>query len=487
MNTSSSNVTSVLSTADETAAAVAAAAVGDGAVIFALEGLVMGALCLLGFVGNVMCLVVLCSERRKNANTHLLSALAVFDWLLLLSLFVASVLPRFCLYTRTCIGYVSFLRNVRAAMIGLWLAGSMVQTATIWMMVAVTFDRFLAVCSPLQTRAASSSRRARRFIVGVVVFSVCFNIPRCFHFYPLTSSHVASAVSASDDSANVDQHTTHIPALTDATNISLPGTRDTNDTLIRRSDITNRRHIAINAKDATAVATVHSLHYAIIVNTSHDVINMTTPSDDGYTSATRVKSNVMLLSDNEVYHFTYYIGLSWLVLYVVPIVSLIVLNSLLVRQIRQASRRRSEISRSGSRSVKLQSESRSVTVSIIAIVTVFILCQTPDFVHTLLSYQALGVDVVAVRYLRSVTYCFLALNSSVNFLLYSLFYLRFRQQACRVFCCCIARVRHQRSDSEVYSRVSRQGSGGNSCSKRQNLRATYAEHSSGEKANGTYV
>ena len=371
---------------------VTTAADAVAVVKFFLECVTTGIFCLSGLVGNLLCLAALCQDRTANSNTHLLSALAVFDWLMLVALFSCVSLPEYCRFYSTCSGYLTSLRREGVAS-SIWVATCMVQTASIWMVVAVTVDRFLAVCLPLKFRMTSARRRSSTLISFVVVLSVLFNLPRFFHNLPVTTS-----------SGLRPDHTTSERPPTNTTNTSTVPVWSHDD-----------RSCAVASPTAASV------------------------TED---------SDVILLSQTIWYNYVYYISLSWLVFYIVPIISLVVLNIILIRQIRRAQRKRIELAAAhvartsasnrcapGGRLGRSTSRDNiSLTINIVAMVTVFIICQTPDFVLTLLSYRGLAADVLVLKVLRGLCYCLLALNSSVNFLIYCLFYRRFRVIVGRMVC-----------------------------------------------------
>lgn len=59
----------------------------------------------------------------------------------------------------------------------MWPVASIGQTVTIWTVLLVTVDRYMAVCRPFDTRLRTVVR-AKKLFVGVVVAAVVYNIPR---------------------------------------------------------------------------------------------------------------------------------------------------------------------------------------------------------------------------------------------------------------------------------------------------------------------
>ena len=114
---------------------------------------VVSALCAAGVVGNLLSMLVLRRDRdRPNATNWLLQALAVVDTVYLL----ASVLIQ-PLKTVNDVGdgdgAGAALRRVFPYVEPhAWALASTAQTATVWLVLLVTVDRYVAVCQPLKVR-----------------------------------------------------------------------------------------------------------------------------------------------------------------------------------------------------------------------------------------------------------------------------------------------------------------------------------------------
>ena len=339
--------------------------------IFAISVLCTGLFCAFGFVGNILSIIALSKERSKNSNVYLLMALSLADWCFLLFIFNGVVTVQFCKYFNYH-AYLDLLRNSGHALPTIWAFGCIIQTGAIWFVVAVTWDRFYAIGWPIKRNKRRSKHRACKLIGGVIMFSVLFNIPRFFHFHTMNRKDIDSSI------------------------ILL-----FNDT-------------SFTSKNCTA--------------TSQDP-NSTQSSSTSTPSKSFPGVNATHLYENMWYHYIYYTCLSWLVMYIIPLCTLIILNGLLFRQIRKAQRNHAILVNS-----KRERDSISVTVNIVAIVTIFITCQAPDFIHTLISYPSFGAHGSIKEYMKSAAYAFLAFNSSINFIVYCLFYKRFRNTVLRMFC-----------------------------------------------------
>ncbi len=65
-------------------------------------------------------------------------------------------------------------------------------------------------------------------------------------------------------------------------------------------------------------------------------------------------------------------------------------------------------------------------------VTVFLICQTPDVITIILSYPSLGIQRTTLTYLTSVGTLMLMCNASINFVVYTMFYKQFRVVIMRI-------------------------------------------------------
>lgn len=356
---------------------------------FALDVVVTGLLCMVGFVGNILALMVLRKEPRKGATVWLLAALAIADWLLLAYIFQEKVVTNFCRY----MDYHQCYWKMRNTWPYTWPLGCMAQMSTVWLVVVVTIDRYVAICHPFKAASWSTVAKAKRAIIVIVVCSVLFNIPRFFHTMVSESNQESTVYSNYQNSDN-----TWAPWLEDHTEIPLPFP---DPSLDNNSDV----HLADLEMFPAEKAPV-------------DVIE-TMVANYGY------------IGTNMWYRIIYYIGLTWLLVYMIPLVLLIGLNVRLMIAIRKARKLHAALTGNQKRSEK---DNLAVTLNIIAVVTIFILCQMPDFILVVITYPDLNIDKSSLAYYGSVCTVLLTLNSSVNFVVYCLFYPKFRRIMIHVLC-----------------------------------------------------
>ena len=180
---STSRTRSISSTTHSTATSVTATATAydDNYRLYkmAVNIYLVGAMCALGILGNVVSILVLGRERSIRKTTRfLLQMLAVSDTAYLVA----------CLAYQTA-GAVLELTDWAPAVVQrrwpyvevyAWPLASIAQTSTVWLVVLVTADRYVAICRPLHAPQYSTVSRSRTAVVAIWAVSVAYNVPRFF-------------------------------------------------------------------------------------------------------------------------------------------------------------------------------------------------------------------------------------------------------------------------------------------------------------------
>jgi hypothetical protein len=159
---------------------------------------VVGLLCLIGFVGNGLTIIILRSDRDKNSTTNwLLQSLAVVDILYLVAcVFIQPIKAVHCLTPTgsangvgrtangsspswtSAVGY-ALHRSFTHVEPYVWTLASIAETITIWIVLLVTVDRFIAICMPLRSKMRTMAR-ARAAVAAVIVVAILYNVPMFF-------------------------------------------------------------------------------------------------------------------------------------------------------------------------------------------------------------------------------------------------------------------------------------------------------------------
>ncbi|XP_052238633.1 FMRFamide peptide receptor frpr-18-like [Dreissena polymorpha] len=163
-----------------------------------------------------------------------------------------------------------------------------------------------------------------------------------------------------------------------------------------------------------------------------------------------------------------------------PLVLLSVINSLLIKTVWEANKRRQMLlqSRVMGETQKYNREQQLVTMMLIVVVLIFIICQTPQAV--LLIYRSnaqtdgQSVSMDFIRIAGNICNFLVQVNASVNFILYSYFSSKFRRTLKTLVCrCSDSRMKtiHTRSFAESFR-------GQNSTMSRSTFRLTVTARSS---------
>jgi len=145
----------------------------------AVEIYVVGTLCALGIAGNLLSIIVLGRDHTTRRTTgFMLQMLAVADVVYLIS----------CLFYQTINCAVKWTDWLPPAVhhgwpfveVYAWPTASVAQTATVWLVVVLTVDRYIAICHPLHAAEYSTMSRVRRAVATVWILAAAYNLPRFF-------------------------------------------------------------------------------------------------------------------------------------------------------------------------------------------------------------------------------------------------------------------------------------------------------------------
>lgn len=165
---------------------------------FVVEAVLMGVLCLVGFVGNTMSVICLRVDRSKTATPLLLIALELADTAFLATVFLLRVLTS--LHT--------FLLDMRWSGAIVPVFGKYVyptalfaHTLSIYLTILVTVQRYACLCRPYHASLCCQRKHVRRYVVSVVIFAAVFTLPRFFEYDIVQSAVLATAADNSSTSA----------------------------------------------------------------------------------------------------------------------------------------------------------------------------------------------------------------------------------------------------------------------------------------------
>ena len=136
---------------------------------------IVGFLSVFGLIGNALSIAVLRRDRdKKNMTNWLLQTLALADCLYLIACIFFQVIKGIKDITDWCPGLNKVFPYMEPY---IWAFASISQTITVWLVMLVTVDRYIAVCKPLKTQLRTI-QRAKMAVAVVIALGILYNIPR---------------------------------------------------------------------------------------------------------------------------------------------------------------------------------------------------------------------------------------------------------------------------------------------------------------------
>ncbi|CAO1411743.1 unnamed protein product [Diamesa serratosioi] len=143
---------------------------------FWINGILLNLVGLLGILGNILSMIILSRPQMRSGINYLLIGLARCDTVLILTSILLFGIPTIYPYT----GYLRFyyLRLFPQISFVVYPIAMSAQTASVYLTLTITLERYVAVCHPLRARALCTYGRARIYVIVIILFSICYNIPR---------------------------------------------------------------------------------------------------------------------------------------------------------------------------------------------------------------------------------------------------------------------------------------------------------------------
>ena len=160
---------------------------------FAIPGILLTTVGLLGLIGNTLSIVVLSRPQMRQSINCILIGLAIFDIIVIVTSILIFGLPHIhdYLFRMATIypkdrplafsAFRFYFTEVFAFITpAVYSVAMIAQTASVYLTLAVTLERFVAVCLPFRARSLCTYGRARYGVISVALFAVIYNLPRFF-------------------------------------------------------------------------------------------------------------------------------------------------------------------------------------------------------------------------------------------------------------------------------------------------------------------
>ena len=141
---------------------------------FIIYTVIVGLLVIVGIIGNSLTFVVFWSGKFNKSTSFLFMCLSLTDSAVLLSISVWMSLLPFKESTR----YPQYFYNVYPYIIVyVFPLCLLAQTATVWVTVLISVNRFINVCLPLRASQWCTISQVKKEMAGVLLFAVLYSIP----------------------------------------------------------------------------------------------------------------------------------------------------------------------------------------------------------------------------------------------------------------------------------------------------------------------
>ncbi|KAH3779208.1 hypothetical protein DPMN_180690 [Dreissena polymorpha] len=293
----------------------------DKHLMFIFWGIILPVIGSFGLIGNMLNIIVLFRREMKSTTVYFLRTLVLTDTGIIvgciLGLSSISITqlhpdnPAMNYYTHVI--YPHMYTPINFIVMAL-------QFTNVWVTVAVTIERYIAICHPFSADFVRNKRNTFILIGCICVIAIAYNIPRCF----------ATKVTECD-----------------------------NRTECVTSCVGNRSECRSGAMPN--------------VTECDNITDCITPCDDNKRYCLSLVTTD--LGRTEGYEQYYSVYAYMVVIYIVPLVILIILNILLIIELMRMRKRRSATFPSPN-----ENSETNMSIVLILIVVVFILCQTPGLV-----------------------------------------------------------------------------------------------------------
>ncbi|GFO10376.1 FMRFamide receptor [Plakobranchus ocellatus] len=374
--------------------------VSSGALyLFVMWGILLPLVALAGLVGNVLTILVLWRREMHSTTILYMRGLVITDTGILIGS-VVTLTPIACANYLPCETSSYFKDNVYPFLHtpGYYIIMTL-QQINVWITVSVSVERYIAICHPYRAARLISRKKTLAVILAIALFSLLYNLP---HLFASTTTPCGGERTKRrvDNDDPVDD--------TDVISVADKGFEY------------SLKNPSIHDQTGLYLALPSTISPQILFPEQPPALLTAQPPNPASFSSSCVE--VITTGFGLSSFYTFYRTIMYLIIiYVLPFVALLVLNSFLIRELMTMQKRNTNASR------KEENEA-NLSLVLVLIVIVFILCQTPGLIS-----QFDVIDVSVFLFWLGVSNLLFTTNSAVNFLIYTAFGRKFRRVLLRMF------------------------------------------------------
>lgn len=145
---------------------------------FWANGVGMLLIIIVGVFGNITSIKILFRKEMRSPVNYILVALAFADLIMIITMMLLNSLITIYPYT----GYLKDYYYIAFPIISIiaYPIGTIAHTASIYMTLLISIERYIAVCHPLKAKALCTKNRAKATVLIVFFLSGIYNIPRFY-------------------------------------------------------------------------------------------------------------------------------------------------------------------------------------------------------------------------------------------------------------------------------------------------------------------
>ena len=137
------------------------------------HGVIVVPMCLLGLLGNIASLVVLCKPQMKSSANTMLIALAICDSFVCIVMFFIAF-EDIANYCGTMPDYGYYLKCSSLVLMNI---GRTSRTGSVFVTIGVTVERYLVICWPFKARYLCTKNKVLVALVIIIICTIVSTIP----------------------------------------------------------------------------------------------------------------------------------------------------------------------------------------------------------------------------------------------------------------------------------------------------------------------